>query len=386
MTKRINQPESIFSSPEHERWKNLCKASTLELIRLVVNNSDEMALRCFLETRTIFAENGSGRKLLLFDYLDRLRKKPYRSKTIYIRESDINDCAYDLTLEKYLNLKSEKGPNCRNYFGAFVKIVERKIAHGVYNTQTEEESDAGKVLQRLVRANFHLSRLECIRKIKPTIRYTWKTKSGEITIEYPAYMTAGEIREWLEENIKDVNPMNPNEQKRIQEIIDSNLRPVQKISLDNPKMERSLSSEFDIRFSGWKASIHFMNDLVSSVVERKVKHIEILRPAIRQLGEKRIRDLIFRIFEDLVKDDFHDAKIAKEFGISRATFSRFAGSQWYKDNMKSTTVPDLWCNTATVLVQSDSFLDRVIESGFKDGLERILNTVKPITQKDGIDD
>ena len=126
----------------------------------------------------------------------------------------------------------------------------------------------------------------------------------------------------------------------------------------------------------------FITDLASSVAKRKVENIEHLRPAIRKLGGRIIKSLVFRIFDDLSEDDFHEAKIAKEFGISKATFSRFAGSQWRKEDMESTTVPDLWRNTAVVMAQSDAFLDKVVESGFKVGLERILNTVKPIHQKD----
>ena len=146
----------------------------------------------------------SSRKLLLIDYLDRLRGRKNYSRTIDIRESNIRDCAYDLTLEKYLNLNAEKGPDCRNYYGAFLKIMQRKIDEGIYSTKIEEESDAGRIFQKLVNVNFYRSRLECIRKIKLTKRYLWNTGKGEIPIEYPAYMTGREIREWLEENIKDV--------------------------------------------------------------------------------------------------------------------------------------------------------------------------------------
>ena len=223
--------------------------------------------------------------------------------------------------------------------------------------------------------------MECIRKIKLTKRYTWKTDKGEIPIEYPAYMTGREIREWLAENIKNVNPADANEQKRIQGIIEANLQAVRHIRLDNPNAESSIFSEPDIRLFGWKTSTEFLIDLASSVATRKVENLELLRPAIRKLGGRIIKSLIFRIFEDLSDDDFHEAKIAKDYGISK-TFSRFAGSQWHKNDMERTTVPDLWRNTAIVMAQSDAFLDKVFESGFKGGLERILNTVKPRPQKD----
>ena len=369
-------------SKEKEHWKHLTRASTVELARLIVRDSDAPALRCFVETRALFGVKDSSRKLLLIDYLDRLRGRKNYSRTIDIRESNIRDCAYDLTLEKYLNLNAEKGPDCRNYYGAFLKIMQRKIDEGIYSTKIEEESDAGRIFQKLVNVNFYRSRLECIRKIKLTKRYRWNTGKGEIPIEYPAYLTGREIRKWLTENIKDVNPTDANEQKRIQGIIEANLQPVRHVRLDNPTSRTVLSSESDIRLFGWKTSMGFITDLASSVAKRKVENIEHLRPAIRKLGGRIIKSLIFRIFDDLSEDDFHEAKIAKEFGISKATFSRFAGSQWRKEDMESTTVPDLWRNTAVVMAQSDAFLDKVVESGFKVGLERILNSVKPIHQKD----
>ena len=92
------------------------------------------------------------------------------------------------------------------------------------------------------------------------------------------------------------------------------------------------------------------------------------------LGKKRFKQLILRIFENIKSGEYSDEKLARDFGLSKATFSRFAGSQWHK---KETPIPDLWLNTAKVLSQNSTFKKVTKETGF---LKQVKATIEKGTQ------
>jgi hypothetical protein len=121
----------------------------------------------------------------------------------------------------------------------------------------------------------------------------------------------------------------------------------------------------------------FGRNLADAVAQEKTENIEKLRPAIRELGQDTVKKLIMQIFSEIEQDDYELTKMAWQYGISKATLSRFAGSSWFEkmDGVQTVTVPDLWKNTAGVLAENPVFLDTVLASGFEDKLKEVLGHI-----------
>ena len=119
-----------------------------------------------------------------------------------------------------------------------------------------------------------------------------------------------------------------------------------------------------------------VTDLPRTVAEEKVGSIASQRPAVQDLGARKLRRHILHIFDDLAKDSYEPGRIADEIGLSRATMSRFAGSRWsgrITDDMQG-PVPDLWLNTAKMLATDERFMRIVRSAGLSERIEQVLDT------------
>jgi len=374
---------------EAERSKSLTRESTVELVRRIVEDSDRLALRVLLETRKLFHLRDEP-PLLLPKFLMKLRDRLAPPQRFDIDQGKLADCTYDLALARYSNFPNlpqkrqdsddysprAKGPDCRNYYRAFLRSMQCLIDQGEIKNQ--EESSAANLLQSLVYKNFLWSKLECERDTPFSIRYTWDVEGVKLTLWYPSYMTAREFREWLKVNIKDVNPETPNEQGRIQDLIDANLKRGYHISLDKGRMGETLGTEEECPSIELHEALVFVDSLAEAVAGEKVKNSDKLRPAIKRLGKKAIKSLILQIFSDIALGEYEATQIAQHYGISKATLSRFAGSMWFEktgDN-KSVTIPDLWQNTAGILAGNHVFMETVLTSGVAGKLEEVLGLIK----------
>ena len=386
-----NQSRANLKDLEAERSKSLTRESTVELVRRIVEDSDRLALKVFLDTRRLFRLKEKA-SLLLPEFLLRLRDRLAPPQRFDIDQGKLADCTYDLTLAKYSNFPDlpqkrpdssdyfhrATGPDCRNYYCAFLRSMQWSMDQGKIRNQSKEESYAGKVLQNMVYNNFLRSKLECKRDTPFSIRYTWEFEGVRVTLWYPSYMTAKEFREWLKVNIKDVNPEAPNEQKRIQDLIDANLKRGYHISLDKGRMGETLGTEKEFPSIELHEALVFVGSLAEAVAGEKVKNSDKLRPAIKRLGKKAIKSLILQIFSDIALGEYEATQIAQHYGISKATLSRFAGSIWFEktgDN-ESVTIPDLWQNTAGVLAVNHVFMETVLTSGVAGKLEEVLGLIK----------
>ena len=88
--------------------------------------------------------------------------------------------------------------------------------------------------------------------------------------------------------------------------------------------------------------------------------------------------MILQIFTLLSAGEFNASRVADQYGISKATLSRFAGNMWFEktegeDNFK---IPDLWRNTAKILAGNPTFMETVITSGLVGELEDVLDMIK----------
>ena len=377
--------------------RTLAKESTVGLVRRIVENSDKSALEVLLETRKLFRIK-NGPPLLLHEFLLKLRDGLIRS--FALNDVQLADCAYDLTLTKYSNLPvtaTDKkklndnslkgtGTDCRNYYRAFLNKIHQRIVQGNTKNQNEEESYAGVVIQKMVYNNFLQSKLECQRDTPFSVRYQWEVDGVKLYLWYPSYMTAKEFRNWLEENIKDLNHRRSYEQKRIQSLIDVALKRGYHISTDDPDALIVLNKEMGKESSPTEQneSQMFVGGLSEAVARRKVEEIQELRPSIAKLGKKTITVMILQIFSDLSVGAYSVTETADQYGVSKPTFSRFAGNKWFEKieqfenvgDIKNIVIPDLWKNTAEILAENPYFLERVLDFGFADILKTVIEMIK----------
>ena len=105
------------------------------------------------------------------------------------------------------------------------------------------------------------------------------------------------------------------------------------------------------------------------VAREKCLRINEQRRAIRRLGRCLLSALIHRVFEVQATDSVPDHVIANEFGLSKATYSRFAGSRWSGYDDKS--IPDLWRNVAQIVAHVPSFREAATRAGVWSLIETI---------------
>jgi len=232
-----------------------------------------------------------------------------------------------------------------------------------------------KALQKFVRHHFFKALLEAERNGNPFwSRYFWEINGRKICLWMPRNLYGHQRRRWLEKNIPEPDPFKPNEKERIQDIINRKIAYLAFIPLDQNK-----SYPEDKRFKPEEIDAEpFCKALSQAVAEEKAANIEQQRRAIQKLGESRVKNLVLEIFEGLDDRTTLDRDLAKEFGLSKATFSRFAGSRWHKS--ETGAIPDLWRNTSHVLAMNPDFKATVIAAG---AWKQVQTTLTSSTKKQG---
>jgi hypothetical protein len=279
------------------------------------------------------------------------------------------------TKENDAQLKQE-GPNCRLYYEAYTKHVTKKMETESYNSIVEKEERMATLLQNFVIHHFHLSCLECNRTgSELSRRYLWKVSSATLSVRLPVHIPGSQCGSWLAENIGDVDPARPGERERVQALVDRLAAKQRIFSIDSiDKNEVSVSlpyrsvTEQEIEIKG----------LAGAVADEKADNIELQRPAIRKLGKDSLKKMIIQIFDGLSNGDYEASEIAQSAGVSKATFSRFAGSRWssHAEIDPNATVPDLWRNTAESLAGHPAFVEAAQTAGLWRRIRQIAATGK----------
>ena len=221
--------------------------------------------------------------------------------------------------------------------------------------------------------------MECRRSTPLSVRYTWHVGGKKLYLWYPSQVTAKEFTNWLQENAKDVDPERPTEQERIQSLIHTAFRRGRRISLDDPSVARTLSTQQVLSRIDFHEGLMFVNELAKQVAGEVVRDIDRLRPAIKRLGRDAIEQLILQIFSDLACGKYVAARRADQYGISKATFTRFAGGTWTAKSEKSgmSEVPDLWMHTAKILAGNPLFMETVLSCGVAANLKKVMGIIDP---------
>jgi hypothetical protein len=298
------------------------------------------------------------------------------------------DCIYDLTLAKYSNFPDDCAPlsnpkdysikatgvDCRKYYGAFLSNFETMQKEGKIKSPSQEEFEAGRLLQKMVFKNFLRSKLDCSRITPFSKRYEWVFEGKKIYLWYPSYMTPKKFRAWLKENVRDLNPEAPDAKNRIQSFIDENLGRGYHVAFE----DSGIADTSEAPSISTCEKQMFGRRLAVTVAREKAKNPKKLRPSIRKLGEQSVAQLILQIFTEIECDDYDITRMAKQYGISKAALSRFAGSTWYEKmgTDEPVRVPDLWKNTARVLAGNPIFMQTVLDSRIAGRFVEVLRLIK----------
>jgi len=305
--------------------------------------------------------------------------------------AEVADRALDLTIDKFCNLPIDEqderghesevasaavpvGPNCRLYYQAYLKWAENSLPSGL--NAIEAEALAARGVQRFVEHHFQLSLAEARRQCNVWIhRYYWHVQGHSICLYMPRRMTGQEKRVWLEANIESVYLDSPGERQRIQTIVDMrlNLSFVGEAYTDvdhlaDPEGALSWAVEYEVTTSG----------LARAVANEKADHICELRPSIRELGSERLRQLVLEVFSDLVEGGHLDSDLARRYGLSKASYSRFAGHRWAAgaNGDASLEPPALWVNTAQVLGSCPTFVEAAQAAGVWDRVKAVVHAAR----------
>lgn len=348
---------------------NLRSLSLVDLVAQIVEGN-EAALREFHEERTVFSFR-EDRALVFVRYVDRLRGNANESGTT------VADEAYSLTVDKFRTLSTvvaspgdkrlaaRTGPDCRTYFWPFLYAMERLRARQPSSSLLDEECAAARMLQGLVRRHFRLSVLECYRRACPGMsRYVWQLPTGRIAVMMPEFISGRARKTWLEAYVDAPDPLRPDESQRVQNIINERLG---NAVVSSDCCETQVPEEADNAARRYFDDPDLITDLAGAVAKEKADSIEEQRESIRTMWPWDLEAMIHRIFRTLSEGECRDKEIADAFDLSRATFSRFAGTRW---GVRS-SIPDLWANTAHVLAGDRRFADAAKTVGVWPGVERM---------------
>jgi hypothetical protein len=334
----------------------------LDLVERIATYSDDQALNELHDNRVLFLFRHK-KALRLADYVAAIRESSLARQWCGYDDM-VLDHAYDLTIDKFCNIPTDsdgrrsskcQGPDCRYYFGAFLDCATARLKANPPANAIEAEASAAEILRRFVERHFHFSCWESRRKAQKLVRrYMWELGGYTLYIWLPLEIPGRQCREWLNTHVPDVDARRVGEQDRVQEIVDKFLTRREIIPLHRvcgniggiPAGPGTLPSFVEERIT--------VEGLAGVVAEEKAENIMHQRPAVRQLGVDKLKELIHAVFAELACGDYVEETIATHFGISKSTLSRFAGSRW--GNYLHGPVPDLWRNTAQTLAGHSAFI------------------------------
>ena len=357
------------------------KLSTSELIKNIALNSDNISLNLLLATRKLFILD--GKRYLLPEYLWNLKQRGfYPFISISNNEGKVDekiDLTYDRTLQKFSILKPDssvdegEGPYCDNQYKVLYEKINELKSEGFFTNEIELELEIEKNFRNMVLRHLRYSWLEVCRKTNHSYhRYRWELPDETIELMKPRWIKGNEFRKWLEKNIENTEAQRSPERELVQKQIYEWFGYSYDTSMDQ---ESGLTNILDSNEDPIKSVEEeiFRGKFFKEIATEKSSNSHHLRPAIRILGKEKIYQLVYRILDSFGYDENSDAKIANDFGLSKATYSRFAGRDWRKGD--SFEIPDLWKNIAHVVASDPIFFEAAIDYGLKDSIEFVLEVI-----------
>ena len=357
--------------------------STLKLIERIAVKSDSKALNHLLSYRKLLKIN--KKRFLISDYLWHMKQSNFYP---FVKVSDLEkdlaekiDSVYDRTLQKFSilrpakNISDDEGPFCNKQY----EYLYSYACESLQNVSSlDEEIFIEQLFQNSVIRHIKYSWKESCRLVnKEYNRYRWELTRGTIELKKPHHITGHKFRIWLEENIPDVDTKRSGEKERIQKIINDNYGNMGDISIEEYG-DRSLLLSTNENQENIITNNYIKGKFFNVIADEKANSVSDLRPSIASLGSKKVKELVMMILNSFADSEINDTAIFKKFGISKATYSRFAGSDWKKNNVDGIEikeVPDLWKNIAKVVNSDPHFFELVVSLGVNKTVENINNAV-----------
>jgi hypothetical protein len=342
--------------------------SMVDLIVRIAENSDEKAICEFHSNRKVFFYDNDD-SLLFVELLERLRDEALIKHNSWPASYDVVDRAYNLMIDKFTHIPKEidssyffpkrvqaNGSDCRFYFRAALNRLDKMLKRTNVFGELQKELLAYKTLQNFVVYHFHLSILEAKRKTNPLwSRYNWKLNGTNICVWMPVTLSGQQRRKWLEDHIENPDPSRLEERQRIQALIKKAFPHIALTSLNNNICKQHMSTNRDPN----KSDPEFIKSLGAIISQEKAENIHKQRRSIQGLGVTNLKKLILYIFKNIGCSEYKDHLVAKRFGLTPPTFSRFAGSRW---SDTGEIIPDLWKNTAQVLSLHPAFREIAVKT------------------------
>jgi hypothetical protein len=305
------------------------------LAERIVCSNDREALRELHNHRTPFRLR-VDRPMTFMEFVTALSETIWALRLCGCDRS-VLELALDRTIDQFSLLPDSRaeeihrgdGVDCRNYFGRFLRTLKASSENDNVDHSLQQEERAARALQRLVVTQFRLSCLEARRSCNPArSRYAWHLESGTLYVWMPASFPGHKRRSWLEDNVDDPNPCRPDERYRVQAIIDAYFGVARQFSLSSGTGAAANLHSPDDPLAAAIAGESTGYELAHVAADRKAERISHQRPAIQALGKDRLKTLILSIFGALANGHYMETQLAQTFGLSKATFTRFAGSRW----------------------------------------------------------
>jgi len=343
---------------------SLPEKSLVDLVSAIVRNNDNFALH-ELHRRRLFRHR--GRRLTMTEFILALRDSPSGQR---LSEGccEAAELAYDLSVDKFLALPSRRrgvpggsrpGPDCTLYYGPVLKETCRRFRTIPAEDGLRRESVAANCLQGFVVRTFGLSCRDALRRIRRTVRrYVWTPNGQSLTLWVPSDVPGRRISAFLVANFPSERLAEPDAQDQAQALVNAAFRRRSVIALEAISVGGHPETPSDSALDGLFA----VDDLAATVADEKADGIQNLRPSIMHLGRRRLRKMIKAIFTRLADGEYSAIAMAREYDLSKAAMSRWAGLRWSdcdKGEESQDNIPDLWRNVAGVLAGDVRFVQAV---------------------------
>ncbi len=354
------------------------QSSNAELIKEITSGNKQVLNEFLIERKLLTID---GTRHILPSYLFILKQNNFQPFIIIFNKNDKlleqkMDLVYDRTLKKFSNFepddpqKTDDGPYCNTYYKKLYDSVSKIQSKNPRFTLLQEEIEIERLFQKFVIKHINYSWKEVLRSTNTKYsRYRWNHNNEALELKRPSWIKADKFKKWLEETFSKKLPIAS--RGFIQNIIYETYGYGENIDInEHNEWDHEISSLENPLELGH--SEYIQNNLYETVADEKAENIEKLKPAIRKLGKNKVKKLVLHILDEFVEDSTKDIDIAREFNLSKATFSRFAGRDWKKNPDK--TIPDLWQNIAQVIIKNENF------SEFAKGLG-IIDIIQKITKR-----
>lgn len=347
------------------------KLSIFNLIEKVALDKDQRALNHLLDNLKLIQYNDT--RYLFYDFLNLLYKRQF-SPYINIKknETDLNE-KLELTYEKTLKQFSVLRPNKKSIkmAGPFCNAKYNRLYEQIVGIN---ENSIGERFQYLVLSTIKFSWLESCRELNKFYeRYRWRVDNEYIELYRPIKIDARDFRVWLNENINLSEFRGGDRKQNIQQLVYNHFGFQREVPFyDDYTQHEVFNQSHDPLEVNEKRYIGKF--LFKIIAKEKSENFKLLRPSIRRLGKQKVKELVLKILDQFDDMKFSDASIANEYGLDKATFSRFASSKWSRDDGID-RIPDLWKNIAGVISRNPNFVDAAVTLGIKGSIDLISGTI-----------